>query len=48
MNTITIFGEQVPVSKHVLVPKKTEIILAYEKAACEGKGLAEKVLKNVK
>lgn len=42
-----IFGIQVPVSKKILYPEKTGIILEYVNALKAGKGEAEKRLKVV-
>lgn len=47
MKTITIFGIKVPVSKKILYPEKTGIILEYVNALKAGKGEAEKRLKGV-
>ena len=42
---ITILGVQIPTSKKVLYPKKTEVVMSYIKAIKEGRGEAKKVLK---
>ena len=45
---ITILGVQIPTSKKVLYPKKTEVVMSYINAIKEGKGEAKKVLKKLR
>ena len=47
MSTVTIGRTQFKISETLIAPN-TPTVLAYLKAAKEGKGLAEKVLKNLK
>jgi hypothetical protein len=42
---ISILGIQIPISKKILYPEKTEVVLAYTKAMRDGKGEAKKILK---